>query len=167
MPKKAIKVVDVEPPQETQPEEQPDAQPEVKQDEEVVPAVEEVKETPPKAPAKAKTKARAKSKVTEQTFVVAKNVELDFDTKDEPTIKAIEKVECPNCNKMVSAKTFKYSHVHTCKAKKEVVEQPVAIEQPLVGEVPIIQARPAIQSSREARLQKRQEHLSQLIKQAF
>ena len=92
MPKKAIKVVDVEPPQETQPEEQP----EVKQDEEVVPAVEEVKETPPKAPAKAKTKARAKSKVTEQTFVVAKNVELDFDMKDEPTIKAIEQVECPN-----------------------------------------------------------------------
>ncbi len=163
MPKKAIKVVDVEPPQETQPEEQP----EVKQDEEVVPAVEEVKEAPPKAPAKAKTKARAKSKIRESTFVVAKNVELDFDTKDEPTIKAVEKVECPNCNKMVSAKTFKYSHVHTCKAKKEVVEQPVAIEQPQVVEVPMIQVRPGILSSREARLQKRQEHLNQLIKQAF
>jgi hypothetical protein len=119
MPKKAIKVVDVEPLQETQPEEQPEEQPEVKQDEEVVPANEEVKEAPPNATAKAKTKARAKSRIRESTFVVAKNVELDFDTKDEPTIKAIEKVECPNCNKMVSAKTFKYSHVHTCKAKKK------------------------------------------------
>ncbi len=68
---------------------------------------------------------------------------------------------------MVSAKTFKYSHVHTCKAKKEVAEQPVAIEQPQVVEVPMIQVRPAILSSREARLQKRQEHLKQLIQQAF
>ena len=162
MPKqKTIKIVDVEPPQEGQPDEQPEEQ------QEVVPAVEEVKETPPKAPAKAKSKARAKSKVRDATFVVAKDVELDFDTKDETTIKAIEKIECPNCNKMVSAKTFTYSHVHTCKAKKEVVEKPVAIEQPPDIEVPMIQARPAILSSREARLQKRQEHLNQLIKQAF
>ena len=158
MPKqKTIKIVDVEPPQEGQPDEQPEEQ------QEVVPAVEEVKETPPKA----KSKARAKSKVRDATLVVAKDVELDFDTKDEPTIKAIEKIECPNCNKMVSAKTFKYSHVHTCKAKKEVVEKPVAIEQPPDIEAPMIQTRPAVLSSREARLQKRQEHLNQLIKQAF
>lgn len=164
MPKqKTIKIVDVEQPQEGQPDEQP----------EDVPAVEEVKETPPKAPAKAKSKARAKSKVIDSTFSVAKDVELDFDTKDEPTIKAIEKVECPNCNKMVSAKTFKYSHVHTCKAKKEVVEQPVAIEQPQAVRTPTLESidtinlKPAILSSREARLQKRQEHLNQLIKQAF
>ena len=164
MPKqKTIKIVDVEPPQEGQPDEQPEEQ----QAEEVAPAVEEVKETPPKAPAKAKSKARAKNKVRDATFVVAKDVELDFDTKDEPTIKAIEKIECPNCNKMVSAKTFKYSHVRTCKAKKEVVEKPVAIEQPPDIEVPMIQTRPAVLSSREARLQKRQEHLNQLIKQAF
>ena len=162
MPKqKTIKIVDVEPPQEGQPDEQPEEQ------QEVVPAVEEVKETPPKAPAKAKSKARAKSKVRDETFVVAKDVVLDFDTKDEPTIKAIEKIECPNCNKMVSAKTFKYSHVHTCKAKKEVVEKPVAIEQPPDIEVPTIKARPAVLSNREARLQKRQEHLNQLIKRAF
>jgi ribosomal protein S8 len=155
MPKaKTIKIVDVEQPQETQPDEQPA--------EEVTPEVEEVKETP-----KAKSKARAKKKVIDETITVAKNVVLDFDTKDEPTIKAIQKVECPNCNKMVSAKTFKYSHVHTCKAKKEVVEKPVAIEQPPDIEVPMIQTRPAILSSREARLQKRQEHLNQLIKQAF
>ena len=91
MPKqKTIKIVDVEPPQEGPPDEQPEEQ------QEVVPAVEVVKETPPKAPAKAKSKARAKSKVRDATFVVAKDVELDFDTKDEPTIKAIEKIECPN-----------------------------------------------------------------------
>ena len=118
MPKaKTIKIVDVEQPRETQPDEQPA--------EEVTPEVEEVKETP-----KAKSKARANKKVIDEPFVVAKNVVLDFDTKDEPTIKAIEKVECPNCNKMVSAKTFKYSHVHACKAKKEVAEQPVDVEQP-------------------------------------
>ena len=74
MPKqKTIKIVDVEPPQEGQPDEQPEEQ------QEVVPAIEEVKETPPKA----KSKARAKSKVRDSTFVVAKDVELDFDTKDE------------------------------------------------------------------------------------
>jgi len=155
MPKaKTIKIVDVEQPQETQPDEQPA--------EEVTPEVEEVKETP-----KAKSKARAKKKVIDETITVAKNVVLDFDTKDEPTIKAIEKVECPNCNKMVSAKTFKYSHVHTCKAKKEVVEQPVDIEQPPVIETPILQVQRTVMSSRDARLQKRQEHLNSLIKQAF
>ena len=164
MPKqKTIKIVDVEPPQEGQPDEQPEEQ------QEVVPSIEEVKETPPKA----KSKARAKSKVRDTTLVVAKDVELDFDTKDEPTIKAIEKIECPNCNKMVSAKTFKYSHVHTCKAKKEVVEKPVAIEEqqavrtPTMESLETVELKPVILSSREARLQKRQEHLNQLIKQAF
>ena len=79
MPKqKTIKIVDVEPPQEGQPDEQPEEQ------QEVVPAVGEVKETPPQA----KSKARAKSKVRDATLVVAKDVELDFDTKNEPTIKA-------------------------------------------------------------------------------
>ncbi len=164
MPKqKTIKVVDVEQPQETQPE----AQPEVKPDEEIAPAVEEVKETPPTTPAKAKSKARSKSKVKDETVTVAKDVVIDFETKDEPTIKAIEKIQCPNCNKMVSAKTFKYSHVHTCKAKKEVVEQPVIIEQPPDMEVPMAQVQRAVLSSREARLQKRREQLNQLIKQAF
>jgi hypothetical protein len=155
MPKaKTIKIVDVEQPQETQPDEQPA--------EEVTPEVEEVKETP-----KAKSKARAKKKVIDETITVAKNVVLDFDTKDEPTIKAIEKVECPNCNKMVSAKTFKYSHVHTCKAKKEVVEQPQAMRVPTTDSLETIEVKPVILSSREARLQKRQEHLNSLIKQAF
>ena len=155
MPKpKTIKIVDAEQQQETQPDEQPA--------EEVTPEVEEVKETP-----KAKSKARAKKKVIDETITVAKNVVLDFDTKDEPTIKAVEKVECPNCNKMVSAKTFKYSHVHTCKAKKEVVEQPVDIKQPPVIETPILQVQRTVMSSRDARLQKRQEHLNSLIKQAI
>ena len=104
----------------------------------------------------------------DEPFVVAKNVVLDFETKDEPTIKAIEKVECPNCNKMVSAKAFKYSHVHTCKAKREeVVEQPQAMRVPTADSLETIEVKPVILSSREARLQKRQEHLNSLIKQAF
>ena len=167
MPKpKTIKIVDVEQPQETQPDEQPA--------EEVTPEVEEVKETPAIAPAKAKAKARAKSKVRDETITVAKDVVLDFDTKDEPAIKATEKVECPNCNKMVSAKTFKYSHVHTCKAKREeVVGHPEAMEQPKVMRTPqsepviTLDPKPVVLSSREARLQKRQEHLNSFIKQAF
>jgi hypothetical protein len=68
---------------------------------------------------------------------------------------------------MVSAKTFKYSHVHTCKAKKEVVEQPQAMRVPTTDSLETIEVKPVILSSREARLQKRQEHLNSLIKQAF
>ena len=148
MPKpKTIKIVDVEQPQETQPDEQPA--------EEVTPEVEEVKETP-----KAKSKARAKKKVIDETITVAKNLVLDFDTKDEPIIKAVGKVERPNCRKTASAKTFKYSHVHTCKAKKEVVEQPVDIEQPPAIETPMVQVQRAVISGRDARLQKRLEHLN-------
>jgi len=163
MPKpKTIKIVDVEQQQEIQPDEQPA--------EEVIPEVEveEVKETPAIVPAKAKAKARAKSKARDEKHTVAKDVVLDFDTKDEPTIKATEKVECPNSNTMVSAKTFKYSHVHTCKAKREeVAEQPQAMRVPTVDSLETIELKPVILSSREARLQKRQEHLNSLIKQAF
>ena len=68
---------------------------------------------------------------------------------------------------MVPATASKYSRVHTCKAKEEVVEQPVDFEQPPAIETPMVQVQRAVISSRDARLQKRQEHLNSLIKQAF
>jgi hypothetical protein len=37
--------------------------------------------------------------------------------------KVAEKVKCPDCGKMVSDKTFKYTHIHNCKSKKEAMKE--------------------------------------------
>lgn len=37
--------------------------------------------------------------------------------------KVAEKVKCPDCGKMVSDKTFKYTHSHNCKSKKEAMKE--------------------------------------------
>lgn len=44
--------------------------------------------------------------------------------------KVIEKVKCPDCGKMVSEKTFKYTHTYNCKSKKEATkEQEVEVKE--------------------------------------
>jgi hypothetical protein len=45
-----------------------------------------------------------------------------------PVVKKIaDKVKCPDCGKMVSSKSLKYSHIHTCTAKK-TKQQDVNVE---------------------------------------
>ena len=39
----------------------------------------------------------------------------DMITEDTPT-KEETKIPCPKCNKMLSARTLKYTHVHSCSA---------------------------------------------------
>ena len=42
------------------------------------------------------------------------------ESEDTPT-KESTKIPCPKCNKMLSARTLKYTHVHSCSANKPVL----------------------------------------------
>lgn len=90
--------------------------------------------------------------------------------------KQIELVECPDCKKKLSAKTYKYNHVHNCPAKRFT---PQPTEQVITPTEPEIQpSEPEIQpydfvpvmkqpSVRELRAQKRRMMIDSLMKDAF
>ena len=69
-----------------------------------------IKEKKPRAKAKPKAKPVAES-------VVEPIVEPVL-IKEITEKKQIELVECPDCKKKLSAKTYKYNHVHNCPAKR-------------------------------------------------
>jgi hypothetical protein len=54
----------------------------------------------------------------------------------EKTTKTVELVECPDCKKMMSSKTLKYSHARTCsgKTKPKPEDQPTPEEQEPIPE---------------------------------
>ena len=61
--------------------------------------------------------------------IVAEVVLPDMNTMQSKD-KLIEKVKCPDCGKMVSEKTFKYTHTYNCKSKKEATkEQEVEVKE--------------------------------------
>ena len=129
MPKsKTIKVVEVAKPDEPIVEQvnEPIDEPVVEQVSEPVdePVVEAIPEAKPKARAKRQPKSKKEEPFTEPNINVISTidesvveVELPKETVKENK-KVSDKVQCPDCGKMVSSKSLKYSHVHTCTAKK-------------------------------------------------
>ena len=130
MPKaKTIKVVEVAKPDEQVDE--PIVEPIVEPVAE--PVVETVAEAKPKARAKLQPKAKKEEPFVEPNINVIPTidesiaeVELPKETVKENK-KVSDKVQCPDCGKMVSSKSLKYSHVHTCTAKK-TKQQDVHVE---------------------------------------
>ena len=129
-----------------------------------------IKEKKPRAKAKPKAKP-----------VVEPVVEPIVEPIEEAPIKTEKKqaelVECPDCKKKLSAKTYKYNHVHNCPAKRFT---PPPTEQVITPNEPdIIQpTEPEIQpydfvpvmkqpSVRELRAQKRRMMIDSLMKDAF
>lgn len=105
---KAIKVVDVE--QVIEPEIDPVVETVIE------PVIDSIIETVVKP--KPKRQPRAK-KVETIPEVIPEVIEPVIPEVIEPIVKpVIEKVQCPDCQKMVSSKSLKYSHKHTCIAKK-------------------------------------------------
>ena len=88
-----------------------------------------------------------------------------------------ELVECPDCKKKLTAKTFKYNHVHNCPAKRftaptteSTIEQPtepviVYSNEPLIT-LPSepVERQPTV---RELRAMKRKIMIDSLMSQAF
>ena len=98
--------------------------------------------------------------------------------------KQVELVECPDCKKKLSAKTYKYNHVHNCPAKRftpqttEPVITPTETDIIQPSEPEIQPSEPEIQpydfepvmkqpSVKELRAMKRKIMIDSLMSQAF
>jgi len=77
--------------------------------------------------------ANAIIKITKET-----NEDLKKITIDNQTEKDIAKIPCPNCGKMMSVKSLKYSHQKNCKSLKPKPEiiQSVAVTTPIPEHTP-------------------------------
>lgn len=178
-----------------------EAAPEVAPTEEVIsPVVEAVPEPVDEVPnAKPKAKSKAKAKAAPVEDVKPEPVEPVEDVKPEPVVAEIEhapakkkedKVTCPDCGRLVSAKTLKYTHKANCKSlkpkhpeeahsavcyqKEDKVEQPAQAAEPTpIKEQPTLleQYEESIEDRmrkvRMLKMQKKQERISNLAAQAF
>jgi hypothetical protein len=90
--------------------------------------------------------------------------------------KVIEKVKCPDCDKMVTPKSLKYSHKYTCIAKKvkELGERPLeqtTVEDDVKEYEPVQITLPTkpirIESHREIRNRVKQEQMKTIFSNAF
>ena len=130
-----------------------------------------IKEKKPRAKAKPKAKPVVEPVVEPIEEPLLENVQLKTEKKQ------VELVECPDCKKKLSAKTYKYNHVHNCPAKRftpptsEVVitRTEADIIQPTEPEVQPYDFVPVMKqpSVRELRAQKRRMMIDSLMKDAF
>jgi hypothetical protein len=132
-----------------------------------------IKEKKPRAKAKPKAKQVVEQVVEPIEEPLLENVSLNTNKKQ-----VAELVECPDCKKKLSAKTYKYNHVHNCPAKRftppttePVIEQPpeADIIQPTEPEIQPYDFEPVLKqpSVRELRAQKRRMMIDSLMKDAF
>lgn len=145
----------------------------------IEPVIESVIEPIIESVVKPKRQPRAKKveKILEVIPEVIKPVKPEV---IEPIVKpVIEKVQCPDCQKMVSSKSLKYSHKHTCIAKKvkehidktEVKHDEIAVpdDDTKVYEPVIVKLnpRPIVKETQRVIRQKiKQENISNLFAQA-
>ena len=154
-------------------EQQPDEQ-------EVQPLKKQAKAKPRAKPKPIATKTNEDIIVKEQSVENEKPIEEETKPMEEtkpiedvkptddakPEKKQAELVECPNCQKKLTAKTLKYNHIHNCPANKFKESEPKK-EQINVADnqEPVIEDKKP--SSRELRMMKREKLISTLITQAF
>ena len=130
-----------------------------------------IKEKKPRAKAKPKAKPVVEPVVEPIEEPLLENVQLKTEKKQ------AELVECPDCKKKLSAKTYKYNHVHNCPAKRftpPTTEQVITSTEPDIihPSEPEIQAYDFVPvmrqpSVRELRAQKRRMMIDSLMKDAF
>ena len=125
------------------------------------------------APRSLKDLADAIVKITQET-----NEELKHIKTDKKTEKDIAKIPCPNCFKMMSVKSLKYSHQKNCKtfktSNKPKEEPPTPKHMPEHTPEPIISVpvpelpKPFFNKPiRATRSEIKQQRLNYLISQAF
>ena len=130
-----------------------------------------IKEKKPRAKAKPKAKPVAEPVVEPIVEPLLDNVQLKADKKQ------AELVECPDCKKKLSAKTYKYNHVHNCPAKRftppptepVITRTEADIIQPSEPEIQPYVFEPVMKqpSVRELRAQKRRMMIDYLMANAF
>ena len=164
------------------------------------PVVESIAEPKAKPKAKAKAKAKVKKAVEpveekapepepDDLITLADDAEVEHielhpavvAADDSKTKKKDDKVACPDCGRMVSAKTLKYTHKANCKAlkpkpepvhsavvyQKEEEPAPVKAPEPTLIEQYEESIEDRMKKLRAQRMQKKQERISSLAAQAF
>jgi len=124
-----------------------------------------------------KPRAKAKPKAKPVVEPVVEPIEEPVLIKEIIEKKQVELVECPDCKKKLSAKTYKYNHVHNCPAKRfttPTTEQVITpnepdIIQPTEPEIQPYDFVPVMKqpSVRELRAQKRRMMIDSLMANAF
>lgn len=89
---------------------------------EVLPSVDETKTTVVQSDDEIKPVKKSRAKPKAKPVEVVEPIEEVKQAKPEP--KQAERVECPNCKKMMTAKTLKYNHSYNCPATKFKNEPP-------------------------------------------
>ena len=117
-----------------------------------VPLIEEPK-------AKAKAKRKPKAVAVEEPLAPPPTPEPAQEAKPEPAV--AEKECCPDCGKMVSSKTLKYSHKANCKlakttAPEEPKSAPSAPQNDIFGRLALV---------KQARLEKKMSQYAKLTSQ--
>lgn len=113
---------------------------------------------PPPSPVDEEVKAPKAKRVTKKQ----KEEEVEEEPSVEEYIKPT-KVQCPDCGKMVSSKTLKYSHKANCKANK--VKEPSPVKQEHSGLV--YDSGVKQPCARALRVQQREQRIAQLAMSAF
>ena len=134
--------------------------------------IEEPQEAVSDAPVAAKAKAKRASRAKPKEEPVKEEPQEEEPVKEEPKeevkeeAKIDDKVACPDCGKLMSAKTLKYSHVANCVTKKQKQNQEEtqpAIQRDIA--VDFIEQR-AI-NRRAERVARREAMVSRLMQHAF
>jgi hypothetical protein len=118
------------------------------------------KRAPSRSPSVRKPKIIEPEVEVTQTF---DEVQADVTLPDEvvPDAAAVAKVECPDCGKMMSQKTLRYSHGPNCVVKKQQATKSVT------NEVVQEEVRGRLQSRREERAARREAMVAKLVRNAF
>lgn len=118
MPRKSVKVVNLSEPAEDAPA--PTAHSEAEGMNEVLSEIKEEVPTDPVVVEQPKPKRKARVKKEESPGEEAPQSAVEEAPQSPVEDKKQEKVTCPDCGKMVSAKTLKYTHKNTCRNKQQV-----------------------------------------------
>jgi hypothetical protein len=135
-----------------------------------LPEEESVPVTEPKPKAKRKPREPKKEAVAETVPESLPEPEPVQDVKTEQVEKPkADKETCPDCGKLVSAKTLKYSHKANCKANKE--QPTITRAEPLTEDVAQDMVHNEVLNrmadARAARMQKKLDRFAKLTSQAF
>ena len=85
-----------------------------------------------------------------------------------PVAKEEEKATCPDCHKVMSAKSLKYTHFKNCRAKQPSKEEPVIMVESVESSKPVQHPISVLMAAERAmRIGQRRQRIESLLSNAF
>ena len=79
-----------------------------------------------------------------------------------------EKATCPDCHKVMSAKSLKYSHANNCKARAQPKQEPVKMVEAVESSKPVEHPISVLMAAERAmRMGQRRQRIESLLSHAF